>query len=120
MKTGGLKLVGYVRTQTWQEKPRTQSSPDANRWFGFNPMADTHDWSSFTDLPVDMRFFIETVAGATSGDALPAKQPEIANNHFDYMLTWFSLAFILLVFYILIHVRDGRAGRRSTGDRGES
>jgi len=49
----------------------------------------------------------------TSAQGLPPKRPEIANNHFDYMLTWFSLAIILLIFYVLIHIRDGRAGRRS-------
>ena len=79
-------------------------------------MPETHDWSGQSNLSVDMRFFIETVEGALSGDTLPPKQPEIANNHFDYMLTWFSLAFILFVFYILIHIRDGRVGRRFTGD----
>ena len=118
VKKGALRLVGYVRTQAWQEPPRTQSSPDANRWFGFNPMPETHDWSGQSNLSVDMRFFIETVSGALSGETLPPKQPEIANNHFDYMLTWFSLAFILFVFYILIHMRDGRVGRRFTGERG--
>lgn len=115
VKTGAIDLVGYVRTQTWQESPRTQSSPEANRWFGFNPMAETDDWAKQSNVPVDMRFFVETVAGAKRGDDLPPKQPEIANNHFDYMLTWFALAFILLVFYILIHFRDGRAGRRPIG-----
>ncbi|MEP6342348.1 MAG: SURF1 family cytochrome oxidase biogenesis protein [Maricaulaceae bacterium] len=116
VKTGAIRLIGYVRTQAWQESPRTQSSPEANRWFGFNPMTKTDDWSVNSPHNIDMRFFIETVEGVKDGDDLPPKQPEIANNHFDYMLTWFSLAFILLVFYMLIHFRDGRAGRRVTGD----
>lgn len=112
-----IRLVGYVRTAEWQDTPRTKSSPEANRWFGFNPMPSEHDWSDITGQAVDMRFFIETVPGILSGDSLPPKKPEIANNHFDYMLTWFSLAFILLIFYGLIHIRDGRAGWRASHEK---
>ena len=112
-----IRLVGYVRTAEWQEPPRTKSTPEANRWFGFNPLPQTDDWSQISQESVDMRFFIETVPGIISGDSLPPKKPEIANNHFDYMLTWFSLAFILLIFYGLIHIRDGRAGWRADHEK---
>jgi len=108
-----VRLIGYVRTAEWQETPRSDSSPDANRWFGFNPLGGDNDWGYLSGSGADMRFFIETVPGVASAEALPPKEPNIANNHFDYMLTWFSLAIILCVFYVLIHIRDGRAGRRS-------
>ena len=108
-----IRLIGYVRTRDWQESSRTTSSPQSNRWFGFNPLPETHDWAQLSEVSADMRFFIETVPGITGGDSLPPKAPEIANNHFDYMLTWFSLAIVLCIFYVLIHIRDGRAGWRA-------
>lgn len=108
-----IRLIGYVRTAEWQESPQSDSTPDKNRWFGFNPLPQTHDWAALSGLPADSRFYIETVPGVLSGENLPPKQPEIANNHFDYMLTWFSLAIVLCIFYVLIHIRDGRAGWRA-------
>jgi surfeit locus 1 family protein len=108
-----IRLIGYIRTAEWQEEPRSESSPKANRWFGFNPLPDENDWGYLSGGGADMRFFIETVPGAANAESLPPKEPMIANNHFDYMLTWFALAIILCVFYVLIHIRDGRAGRRS-------
>ncbi len=107
-----LRLIGYVRTAERQGSPRSESTPQANRWFGFNPMMERYDWAALSGYDADMRFFIETVPGVTRADDLPPKEPNIANNHFEYMLTWFSLAVMLCVFYILIHIRDGRAGRR--------
>lgn len=108
-----IRLIGYMRLAEWQETPKSDSSPEQNRWFGFNPMATTHDWARLSGLAADSRFYIETVPGVLSGDSLPPKRPEIANNHFDYMLTWFSLAIVLSVFYVLIHIRDGNAGLRA-------
>lgn len=107
-----VQLTGYIRTAEWQGTPRSESSPETNRWFGFNPRPQTDDWAVLSGHAADMRFFIETVPGVSRAEDLPPKQPDIANNHFDYMLTWFSLAGLLCVFYLLIHIRDGRAGRR--------
>lgn len=114
--SGPVSLIGYVRSNEWQEKPQSESSPDKNRWFGFNPLPETHDWASISGLPVDTRYYIETVPGIIAGEGLQPKQPDIANNHFEYMLTWFSLAILLIIFYVLIHIRDGRAGRRTAQD----
>jgi len=108
-----VRLIGYIRTAERQGTPRSESSPESNRWFGFNPQPQTHDWAVLSGQDANMQFFIETVPGVTHVEDLPARRPDIANNHFDYMITWFSLAILLCVFYVLIHIRDGRAGRRA-------
>lgn len=102
-----LNLVGYVRLAR-QMRGAAKSSPDSNRWFGFNPMPESHDWGDQVTGGVDVRFYIDHVPGANAADDLPIRQPDIANNHFDYMLTWYGLALVLLVFYVLIHRRAGR------------
>ncbi len=102
------KIAGYVRVAR-DEKRRTRSTPAQNRWFGFNPMPETHDWGAKVS-DVDVRYYLDVVGGAEQGAELPVKTPEIRNNHFEYMLTWFSLALILLVYYMLIHRREGRVG----------
>lgn len=104
------RLVGYVRLAR-KVRGAAKSTPEKNRWFGFNPMSDSHDWANDLPRDADMRFYIDTVPGAMSAEKLPARRPEIRNNHFDYMLTWYGLAVVLLVIYLILHRRAGRLGR---------
>jgi surfeit locus 1 family protein len=106
--TGGAN-IGYVRedhpmgrVEAWSKsKPNRQT----NRWFKFN-----QDGSWGEGMPSSSRLthYIEIDPNAQSAEALPIRRPSIRNNHRDYMLTWFSFAFLLLVFYALIHHRAGR------------
>jgi len=101
-------IIGYVRLARENPRGATRSTPEKNRWFGFNPMPETHDWAKMMGIEVDMRFYIDTIPGATDANLLPTKRPDIRNNHLDYMLTWYSFAVILLVIYFILHRRVGR------------
>lgn len=103
-----VNVVGYVRLARETSPFATPSTPEQNRWFGFNPMPETHNWANDVNGSIDMRFYIDREISAASADELPVRKPDIRNNHFDYMLTWYGLALVLLVFYFLIHIRDGR------------
>ena len=102
------KLAGYVRVAR-KGKSRTKSTPELNRWFGFNPMPEAYNWADRVP-DIDVRYYIDVEIGADDASQLPVKYPQVRNNHFEYMLTWYSLALILLVYYLLIHRREGRAG----------
>ena len=104
---GQTALAGYVRKahpmgkiESWV---KSGANPDANRYFRFN---QTQDWtiagSIGTQLYLDLD---ETISDAS---LLPVKRPEIRNNHFDYMLTWFSFAIIMLIIYAILHYKNGR------------
>lgn len=101
-------LAGYIR-QARDEEPRTKSTPDKNRWFGFNPMPETHDWANIAS-GADTRFYLDVAGPAKDANALPIKVPKIHNRHMGYMLTWWGLAFILLIYYVLMHRKEGRIG----------
>lgn len=105
-----VSLVGYVRLAR-KVRGAAKSTPEKNRWFGFNSVPDTDDWANVSTQPADVRFYIDTVLGAQSAEALPARRPEIRNNHFDYMLTWYGLAIVLFVIYLMLHQRAGRLRR---------
>jgi len=110
--------AGYVRTARAPERGAAISTPSANRWFSFNPMPETDDWASglngeFVVQPIDSDYYIDVVIGETSAEALPIKRPQIRNNHFDYMLTWYGLALALFVIYIILHVQRGRLSFKS-------
>lgn len=103
-----VDIVGYVRLARENAQAAKQSSPGRNRWFGFNPLPETHDWGDVIPDVVETRYYIDQVPRAVSADALPVKRPRIANNHLDYMLTWYGLALTLLVIYLIMHHREGR------------
>jgi len=105
-----IQIIGYVRLAKSQGRWAAQSNSEQNRWYGFNPEPDTNDWSGYVPGGAETRFYIETVDRKVSASELPARRPDIRNNHFDYMLTWWGLAIVLMVFYIIIHKRDGRIG----------
>lgn len=107
--------AGYVRLWRAPERGAVVSSPEKNRWFGFDPLRETAPWSTgqkgeFTARPIETRFYIDVAGGETTADTLPIKRPEIRNNHFDYMLTWYGLALTLFVIYIILHRQRGRLG----------
>lgn len=103
-----IPLFGYVRLARETPRGAAKSSPQKNRWFGFNPLPNTYDWAKMSGIEADMRFYIDTVPGATDANLLPPKRPDIRNNHLDYMLTWYSFAVILLIIYFILHRRAGR------------
>ena len=82
-------------------------------------MPETDDWANgqdgmFSAHPIDARFYIDVVSDETSAENLPIKRPEIRNNHFDYMLTWYGLAIVLFVIYLILHMQRGRLGFRKS------
>ena len=107
-----INIAGYVRRVRYDEKQHTQSSPDKNRWFGFNPMPDTHNWAHAVNGSTEMRIYLDVVEGVDDAADLPIKRPDIRNNHFDYMLTWYGLAIVLLIIYGVLHYKEGRLSWR--------
>jgi len=116
------RQIGYVRkdhpmgrVEGWV-KPKYNRN--TNRWFKFNQSRDwgnantitTHYIEISNTLPSSAAMDIKTVnaASLSLAKALPIRRPSIRNNHRDYMLTWFSFAGLLLIFYGLIHRRAGR------------
>lgn len=117
IETTPKSFAGYARLWRAAERGSVTSSPDKNRWFGFDPLRETAPWSAgqngmFEADPIDTRFYIDVVDGESLADRLPIKRPEIRNNHFDYMLTWYGMALVLFVIYIILHLQRGRLGFR--------
>jgi surfeit locus 1 family protein len=101
--------AGYVRkaypmgrVESWvKSKPNV----DTNRYFHFN---QTGDWYDGLSGGVVEGYYIDIETSSGNADGLPIRRPDIANNHFDYMLTWWSFALIFLVIYLILHKRAGR------------
>ena len=102
-------IYGYVRedhpmgrVESWV---KSKPSLEKNRWFKFN---QDGNWGE-TLPPMTIRsHYVELDLEASAATDLPVRRPTIRNNHRDYMLTWFSFAGLLIIFYLLIHRRAGR------------
>ena len=95
--------AGYVRRVRsegrFSEWFGANHNPDLNRWFSVNP-----DGAWMPNTPL----YIELDPTETDASRLPIRRPDIPNNHFSYMLTWWSFAIILLIIYLMLHRRAGR------------
>ncbi len=105
--------IGYVREDHpmgfVEAKLKSQPNPEANRWFKFNQSGDWGEEDTIKTHYIDIVESTESGRDSmTSSADLPVRRPTIRNNHRDYMLTWFSFAGLLIIFYILIHRRAGR------------
>ncbi len=105
--------IGYVRADHpmgfVEAKLKSKPNAESNRWFKFN---QTGDWghqniikTHYIDIVDSTEYGPESMSAP---EDLPIRRPSIRNNHRDYMLTWFSFAGLLLIFYALIHRRAGR------------
>ena len=103
-----VTLAGYIRLARDAGKGVAKSTAETNRWFSFNPMPDSANWSDRIPGGADMRFYIDVEPSIMSAKDLPLKRPNIRNNHFDYMLTWYGLAIALFIIYLILHAQRGR------------
>ena len=110
-------FAGYVRSFEAPSRFAAQSTPELNRWMSFNALAQQASWASaaragaaVTDYYIDASY----IGAAPFAQTLPPRMPDVPNNHFDYMLTWYSFAFILFVIYLLLHIRGNRLTFKSS------
>jgi len=93
-------VIGYARVyQPGNIEGGTYSIAD-NRYYGFNPDGV---WSGATGArPL---VYIDAELAATSAATLNPRKPDLPNNHFQYMLTWWSFAIILVIFSLILYRR---------------
>ena len=102
-------FFGYIRKDhpMGRVEKRVKAQPDRpnNSWFKFN---QDGSWGERYGSKIIMSHYIELASEIKNIGDLEIKRPKIRNNHLNYMLTWFSFAFLLIIFYVLIHKRAGR------------
>ena len=111
---GDLELTGLVRLPGWKGPTWLvpDNQPDENIWFWVDPAAMAEAAG------------LASVIGGFYVDAGPAENPgglpkggqtriELPNDHLQYALTWFALALILAVIYVIYHLRSDTDGEAS-------
>ena len=105
--SGAADIAGYVRLVQPANRFTPKSDPKLNRWFAFNSAPKLLDWAGGSQ-DISTLYYIDMVEEVGGVTTLPVRKPELANNHLDYMLTWYSFALILLIIYALLHIKQGR------------
>lgn len=102
---GEIHVQGILRPS---ESPGwTTAAPDtkANRWYVRDVPAIAAAFG-LKDVPL---FVLQSETPNAGGVPRPvAFRPDLADNHLAYAVTWFSLALILLVIFVLLGRRQGR------------
>ena len=94
-------LRGYVRAYDADDLRGGTSSPDGNRYYRFN-----QDFQWRPESEPFATLYIDHDPSIPLGGPIPVKRPDIPNNHFQYMLTWWSFAIILIVISTILYRRE--------------
>lgn len=112
---GSVTVTGILRAPPEQGWMQPDNAPATNSWFWVDLPAVAADrgLDAYYLAPV----YLE-IDAAPDGPALPVggrTRLDVPNNHLEYAISWYSFALILVVIYILFHLR--RADGRDPKDR---
>jgi surfeit locus 1 family protein len=105
---GLVEVEGYVRKFETPGRFTPHNDPANNAWY----YLDRDQMASAIELATVAPFYVQQAPGAGPAGRYPAGgAPNIAlrNPHLQYAITWYALALVLLVIYVVFHVRR-RAG----------
>ena len=99
LSVGEVSVVGLARLNRTAEWYMPKNNTVKNIWF----TANLPEMASFMNVKVALPLFVDADATPIAGGYPIGGQTilDIPNNHLDYALTWYGLALVLLVIYLL-------------------
>lgn len=109
---GLLSLEAILRGAGWKGSSwfQPENDPAANYWLWIDSAAMLAQAGVSPDRAIT-GFYLQLVGPSEDGGypARPAPVVELRNDHLQYAITWFALAGVLLVIYLLFHLRPADA-----------
>ena len=102
--SGSVEVEGYVRMLETPGRFTPDNDPGSGTWF----YLDVFQLASALNLDAVAPFYVQLAPGAAPSGVYPEGDvPDIAlrNPHLQYALTWYALALVLLVIYVIFHLR---------------
>lgn len=101
---GPVTVEGIVRLQNPPGYFTPENEPANNTWY----FVDTDGMSKAAGMPLRSGYYIVSDVADLPGGLPKGGQwrLDLRNDHFAYALTWYGLAFALLVIYIVYHRRQ--------------
>ena len=107
IRTGPVQITGVLRKSWDRERFAPENDLDRNLWYYGNLQA----MAKAQDLSQVFPMFLYADKDAEQGEYPVGGRTRlnIVNNHLDYAMTWYGLAIVLLIIYIIFNLR--KAGR---------
>ncbi|MDF1720692.1 MAG: SURF1 family protein [Minwuia sp.] len=100
---GPVTVTGIVRLKGEQTMFVPDNEPVANNWF----FVDLAALETRAGVPLQQVYLVQTESPVAWPDAAPPSF-SLRNNHLEYAFTWYSMAVIMTVIYILMGLTRGR------------
>ncbi len=100
---GIVSVTGLLRkpgTKLWYGP---ENEPENNNWF-YRDLAGMAKAQNIKDV-YPMFLYAAKMDGDNSYPVAGRTEFNIVNNHLDYALTWFGLAIVLVVIYLIAHIK---------------
>ncbi|MDG1995081.1 MAG: SURF1 family protein [Emcibacteraceae bacterium] len=96
-------VIGLLRKPWGKMWYGPENEPDNNMWFNgdIDAMASTMGISGY----FPMFLYADKIDSDNIFPVAGRTEFNIVNNHFDYALTWYGLSIVLLVIYLIAHIR---------------
>lgn len=101
--TGPVRVTGMLRLPDERNFFTPGDDPAGNMWFASDPRA----MAASAGVTVPGFYVVQEEAEVEWPRAAPADL-SLRNNHASYAFTWYSLALILLVIWVMLSLRRGR------------
>jgi len=106
LKSGKVDVVGILRKSHHKERFAPENDPARNAWY----YGDVKAMAKAQDLENVFPMFLYEDKNSDDG-AYPIggrSRLTIVNNHLDYALTWYGLAIVLFIIYLIFNIRKPR------------
>ena len=118
--TGVRSISGLARVPEAGNIFTPHNQPEQHIWYQPDPLAMARYWDITGVAPIWVQQTVpETQPRAPVIGTLPS--PDLPNNHLGYAITWFGLALVLLVIYLVFGLKRGHSLDRpfpeNTGSR---
>ena len=105
-------IVGITGTIRWPEASHwftPKANPAENMWFVRDPalMAAARGWGPIAPFYVEQESPVPPGGWPQPGKLVPS----VPDNHLQYAVTWFGLALVLAVLFVVWAVKSGREAR---------
>lgn len=107
LSVGEVTISGLLR-KPWEKLWfGPENEPENNMWFygDLDGMADTMLISGGVTSAYPMYLYADKIDSDNRFPVAGRTEINIVNNHLDYAMTWYGMAIVLIVIYLIAHIR---------------
>lgn len=100
---GEIEVIGILRKSWIKERFAPDNEPQRNMWY-YGNLQDMAQAKGLTDV-FPMFLYQDKITQTNDYPLGGRSRLKVVNNHLDYAMTWYGLAIVLCVIYLIFNVR---------------